>query len=387
MRLISTFLLANQMDIILAEDQRLLRETARRFLEKRSPISAARRLVDSETGLDREVWRAGAELGWLSVFAPEAYGGMAESAQGVIDAAIIAEQLGRVVFPGPFLPVSVVIYALAEAGSPAQQETHLARLAAGDVIATWCFAGHGAACGSGPGALNARRAGGGFVLDGEAFAVQDAEIADWLLVSAESGKGLSQFLIPRASPGITVTPLTSLDLARRLAEVRFEGVGVGDDALVGAVGGAAALVERQLQLALVLQAAETIGVIDRTLEFTLDYAKQRIAFGRPIGSFQALKHRFAEHATWLEGAKATTAHAAAAVQGRGTDAGAAASMAKSLATRQGVEIVRDCLQIHGGIGMTWDHDIHFYLRRAVSNEALWGTPATHYERLCRLAGL
>jgi alkylation response protein AidB-like acyl-CoA dehydrogenase len=368
------------MDIIVADDQRMLQESTRRFLEKRAPVSAARALVGDDAGLDRDVWRDGAELGWLAIFAPEDHGGVAESAQGVIDAAIVAEELGRVVFPGPFLPVSVVTFAIAQAGSPGQREAHLAKLAAAEEIAAWCFTGD-------EGGLNASPAPGGFVIDGAAFAVQDAELADILLVTCATGQGLSQFVVPKATPGVTVTPLTSLDLARRLAEVRFDGVQVGAEALLGEAGGAGALVERQLQLALVLQSAETVGVVDRVLEFTLAYAKQRIAFGRPIGSFQALKHRFADHATWLEGAKAATAYAARAVQGQARDAGAAASIAKSHTTSHGVEIVRDCLQMHGGIGMTWDHDIHFYLRRAVSNEALFGTPATHYERLCRLGGL
>jgi len=370
------------MDILLTEDQRLLQDSTRRFLEKRSPVSAARRLVSSQAALDREAWREGAELGWLSLFAPEAYGGLAESAEGAVDAAIIAEELGRVVFAGPFLPVSVVAFALAEAGSPAQQEAHLAELAAGEKIAAWCFPAEAEA-----GAVTTQPAEGGFVLEGSVFAVQDAELADLLLVTAADGRELSQFLVSKDTPGISVTPLVTLDIARRLAEVRFDGVRIGADALVGVAEGAADLVERQLQLALVLQAAETVGVIDRALEFTLDYAKQRVAFGRAIGSFQAIKHRFADHAVRLEGAKAATAYAAKAVQARAADAGAAASIAKSHTARHGVDIIRDCLQIHGGIGMTWDHDIHFYLRRAVSNEALWGTPAAHHDRLSRLAGL
>jgi len=130
-----------------------------------------------------------------------------------------------------------------------------------------------------------------------------------------------------------------------------------------------------------------VGVTDRALEFTLDWVNQRMAFGRPIGSFQALKHRLADHVTQLEGAKAITAYAASAVQSRAEDAAIAVSIAKSQCGRFSVEIIRDCLQMHGGIGMTFDHDIHFYLRRAVSNEALFGTPARHHERLCRLAGL
>jgi alkylation response protein AidB-like acyl-CoA dehydrogenase len=217
--------------------------------------------------------------------------------------------------------------------------------------------------------------------------VQDAHVADHLLVTAADGAGLSQFLVPAKTAGVTIAPLEALDLGRRLAEVRFDGVRVGQDALLGAAGGAAAQVERQLQLALALQCAETVGVVDRTLEFTVDYAKQRVAFGRPIGSFQALKHRFADHATRLEGAKAATAYAARAVQDQAVDAALAVSIAKAHGGKFGTEIVRDCLQMHGGIGMTFDHDIHLYLRRAVSNEALWGTPAAHHERLCVLAGV
>jgi alkylation response protein AidB-like acyl-CoA dehydrogenase len=146
-------------------------------------------------------------------------------------------------------------------------------------------------------------------------------------------------------------------------------------------------VERQLEVALALQCAETVGVVDRALEITLDYVQQRVAFGRPIGSFQALKHRLADHAAQLEGARAAVAHAAKAIQSGASDAAIAVSVAKSHCGRFGTEIVRDCLQMHGGIGMTWDHDMHFYLRRAVSNEALWGAPSIHHERLCRLAGL
>jgi len=172
-----------------------------------------------------------------------------------------------------------------------------------------------------------------------------------------------------------------------LSDVRFDAVAVDGTTVVGAVDGAADHVERQLQLALVLQCAETVGVVDRVLEITVDYAKERMAFGRPIGSFQALKHRFADHAMWLEAAKAVTDYAAAAVQRGAVDAAVATSIAKSHVGRSATEIARDCVQIHGGIGLTWEHDLHLYVRRAVSNEALWGTPAAHHERLCELAGV
>jgi alkylation response protein AidB-like acyl-CoA dehydrogenase len=375
------------MDIAAAEDQRLLQETTRRFLESKSPIGALRRLAGSGGGFDRDVWRQGAELGWLALFVPEDNGGMAESAQGVIDAAIVAEELGRVVFSGPFLPVSVVAFAVGQAGSAAQREALLPALAAGDEIAAWCFSAPGAANTVETVGVKARRDGDAFVLDGVAAFVEEAEAADHLLVTTADGEGLSQFLISKGTAGVTVSPLEALDLGRRFADVRFAGVRLSADALVGEAGGAGPLVERQLQLALALQSAESVGVADRAMEFTLEWVKQRVAFGRVIGSFQALKHRLADHATQLEGAKAAAAYAAQASQHQAPDAALAASVAKSQCGRTGTEVIRDCLQMHGGIGMTYDHDIHLYLRRAVSNEALLGTPAAHHERLARLAGL
>ena len=375
------------MDVVLSEDQKMLQETARRFLENRSPIGAVRKMVGDKGGLDRDIWRQGAELGWLSLFVPEDNGGIAESANGLVDAAIVAEELGRVVFSGPFLPVNVVAFALAQAGTPAQREAILPALATGEEIAAWCFSGPGPKAGVEAGSVQATASGDGFVLDGLAAFVQDAHIADHLLVAAKGQAGLSQFLIPATTAGVTIRPLDALDLGRRLSDVRFEGVKVGADALVGKAGGAAELVDRQLQVAIVLQSAETVGVADRALEFTLDWVKQRVAFGRVIGSFQGLKHRLADHVTQLEAAKATTAYAAKAIQNGAPDAAVAASVAKAQTGKYGTEIIRDCLQMHGGIGMTYDHDIHFYLRRAVSNEALLGAPAAHYERLVRLAGL
>jgi alkylation response protein AidB-like acyl-CoA dehydrogenase len=375
------------MDVNAGEDQLMLQEMTRRFLEDRSPVGALRRLVDGGGGIDREVWRQGAELGWTALFVPEEFGGIAEAGEGVADAAIVAEELGRVVFSGAFLPTSVLAFALAEAGSPQQRAEVLPPLVAGELTGAWCFARPGTSGGAEPGGVRATRAGAGYRLDGTAAWVEEAGTADRLLVTAAGEEGLSQFLLAPGTPGVTVTPLEALDLGRRLAEVRFDGVAAGPETLVGAAGQAADPVERQLQLALALQCAETVGVTDRALEFTLDWVKQRYAFGRPIGSFQGLKHRLADHAAQLEGAKAAAAHAARSVQDRAPDAAIAVSVAKSHCGRFATEIIRDCVQMHGGIGVTWDHDIHFYLRRAVSNEMLWGTPAVHHERLCRLAGL
>jgi len=375
------------MDVTLNEDQIMLQDMTRRFLEDRSPIGALRKQADNGTGFDRGVWKEAAELGWVALFVPEENGGIAESAQGVMDAAIVAEELGRVVFSGPFLSSCVVAHAIATSGSPEQREAWLPALAAGETIAAWCFSGKGPAAGTEAGSITATQAGNGYVLNGVAAYAEDASDADILVVTAAGEDGLTQFVLPAGAPGISIEPMDALDLGKRLSLVRFDEVSAPGDALLGEAGRAADAFESQLQVALALQCAETVGVTDRAFDFTLEWVNERHAFGRPIGSFQALKHRLADHASQLEGAKAAAAHAARSVQNKAPDAAIAVSVAASQCGTQATQIIRDCLQMHGGIGLTWEHDIHFYLRRAVSNEALWGSPATHHERLCRLAGI
>lgn len=375
------------MDVIVSEDQRILQDSTRRYLEAEASVEALRRQVDSGKPFSWETWREGAAQGWVALFVPEAHGGFAESAQGVADAAIIAEEMGRVVYPGPFLSSAVGAFALAQYGSEAQQAKLLPALASGEKGIAWCFAAAGPYGGVAAAGVRVRKIGDRYVLSGVAANVQDASNAEHLLVSATDEQGTTQFVLPSDTPGIEINPKESLDLGRQLANVVFNDVEVSATALVGGYAEGEAAFERQLQMALVLQSAEIVGLVERTMEFTLDYVQQRFAFGRAIGSFQALKHRLADHAAQLEGAKAVVARAAAATQHEAADAAIAASVANSHCGRFGTEIIRDCLHMHGGIGMTWEHDIHFYLRRAVSNEALLGSPAVHHERLCRLAGL
>jgi len=376
-----------QVDVVLSENQTLLQQATRRFVEQEHPVLATRKLADAGEAFPAPAWGACAGQGWIGLFVPEAHGGMADEAEGVIDAAIVAEELGRQVFAGPFASNAVVAYAIAQSGSDEQQANVLPGLASGDTQAAWCFAGTGPQAGLEPGALAATKAQGGYRIEGTAGFVENGASAGLLLVSARQGDGLSQFLVPADQPGVTVDPLRSLDLGRGYATVRFDGATVESTALLGEAGAASAAFERQLQLALVLQCAETIGLVDRAFEFTLEWVRQRHAFGRPIGSFQALKHRLADHTAEFEAAKAAVAYAAKAVQNNASDAAIAVSIAKSQCGKQGVEIIRDCVQMHGGIGLTWEHDLHFYLRRAVANQSLLGTPAMHHERIARLAGL
>lgn len=371
------------MDVVLTENQTLLQQATRRFVEQEHPVLATRRLADAGEVMSRESWAGCAAQGWIGLFVPEEHGGMAGEAEGVIDAAIVTEELGRQVFAGPFASNAVVAFAVAQSGSKEQQSRVLPALAAGETQAAWCFAGTGAQAGLEPGALTVAD----HRISGAAGFVENGAGAALLLVTAANGDGLSQFLVPADHRGVTVEPLRSLDLGRGYATVRFDDVPVDNAAQLGEAGAASHAFERQLQLALVLQCAETVGLTDRAFEFTLEWVRQRHAFGRPIGSFQALKHRLADHIAELETAKAAVAYAAKAVQNQTSDAAIAVSVAKSQCGKQGVEIIRDCVQMHGGIGLTWEHDLHFYLRRAVANQALLGTPAMHHERIAALAGL
>jgi len=215
--------------------------------------------------------------------------------------------------------------------------------------------------------------------------VQDVEASSWLLVTGTSGDGTAQVLVPADASGVTVTELDSLDITRRIAEVRFDGTRVPASAVIG--GADDELVTMQLAIDCTLVAAETVGAMDYDFAMTLQYAKDRIAFGRPIGSFQAVKHLLADTSLALEMSKALTLAAARTV---GTDDGygpEAASMAKAFVGEAGVDLVQTCFQVFGGIGYTWEHDQHLYLRRITTDAGLFGDPAWHREHLCQLAGL
>ena len=370
------------MKLDLSPDQELVRDTTRRFLSERTPLTEVRRLADDPAGYDRAYWTQGAELGWTAMLVPEEHGGGSLTGEGLLDLVLVAEEMGRLVSPGPLVPVNVVASALGAVGSAAQCDGVLPGLIAGETVAAWCLAEPGGAWGSAEElTVTAERTSAGWVLAGIKGPVEAAADADHLLVVARTVDGPTQFLVPATTPGVTVVALRSLDLVRRFAEVRFAGAEVPADAVVGEVGGAAGDVERQLNVAVALQSAETVGVLDRTFAFTLEYAFDRYSFGRPLASYQALKHRFADLKMWLEACHATATGAAEAVQAGTADAGRLASVAAAYIGERSTAMVQDCVQLHGGIGITWEHDIHLYLRRATVNRAMYGTPKQHRQRL------
>jgi alkylation response protein AidB-like acyl-CoA dehydrogenase len=367
-------------------DQLLLRDSTARYITSVCPLPEVRRLVDDPVGVKPGYLEQASELGWFAMLIPEQYGGGSVSGNGLVDAAFIADQRGRGLQPGAFVPTNAVAFALAANGSEQHRADVLPSLANGTAIATWALADWTANWTPG-GAVLAERTGGGFALSGVAGLVQDAHIARWILVTASAGTGLAQFIVETATPGITVSPLKTLDLTKRLCEVRFDGVFLGETALVGSFDNAAGDVERALQVALVLQLAESVGAMDHLFEMTRQYSIDRIAFGRPIGSFQALKHLLADTSLLLETTKAGLSDAIVAVQRDRSDAGEVVSMVKSFAAETGVTLAQNCLQVHGGVGFTWEHDLHLYLRRLTSDASLFGDAIWHRRRICQLHGV
>lgn len=375
------------MDLDLSDDQEFFRSTTRKFLDAACPLTEVRRLEAEPAGYEDDYWRQGAELGWTSMLVPEADGGGSLSGEGLRDLAVIAEELGRSVAPGPLVPTNVVADTIGRSGSEAQRAEVLAALLSGHSVAAWAHAEIGVGHTEVTPACTAERTGDGWILRGTKTPVEAGAQADHLLVSATTDEGPTQFLVPASAEGVEVTPLDGLDLVRRFARVDLDAVGVGDAAVVGSLGGAAADLERQLQVACVLACAESAGATSRVLEFTLEYVDDRYSFGRPLSSYQALKHRFADMKLWLEASHAVTDGAARAVQADAADAPQRASAAKAYVGSHSTEIMQDCVQMHGGIGVTWEHDIHLFLRRATVNRGNYGSPEQHHERIATLLGM
>jgi alkylation response protein AidB-like acyl-CoA dehydrogenase len=373
-------------DLDLTPDQELLRDTTSKFLHSTLPLTAVRALADNAAGFDRGWWQRGAELGWTSLLVDEQRGGGSISGEGLRDLALVAEEMGAMVSPGPLIPTNVVAQTLSRDASDELAQQVLPGLLSGESIAAWCVAEPGESVTADGMTLQARRDGADFVLDGVKLPVEAGGEADWLLVSATGPDGLSQFLVPSSAAGLRITPLRGLDLVRRHAEIRFEGVRVPASAVVGVPGDASLSFERQFQTALVLQCAEIVGATDRVFDFTVQYAFDRSSFGRALASYQALKHRFADMKLWIESAQAITVDATRAVQAGDPDAAEVVRIAKAYVAERCPELIQDCIQMHGGIGVTWEHNLHLYLRRVVLHRQTYGDPIQHRDQVAILAG-
>jgi alkylation response protein AidB-like acyl-CoA dehydrogenase len=358
-------------ELQLNDEQAAFVETTRRFLAAECPIASVRALEHEPTGYDGEVWRRAAELGWTSLLVDERDGGGTLSAHGLNDLVLVAEEMGRMVAPGPLVPVNVVAEAVSRLGSDAQRQLVLPGLLAGTEVAAWC--------GTAP--VVAVATDDGYRLSGRAEPVEAGAQARHVLVAFRHDGGQGQALVAVDAPGVTVEPLDGLDLVRRFAAVTFDDVVVGGDDLLGDPSDASAAIERQLQVACVVQCAESVGAIDHVLAMTIEYLGDRYSFGRPLASYQALKHRVADQKLWLEACHAIAGAAARSVAAESDDAGQVVSAAKAWIGPHATELVQDCVQLHGGIGVTWEHDLHLYLRRVTVNRVTYGTPEDHAERV------
>jgi alkylation response protein AidB-like acyl-CoA dehydrogenase len=374
-------------EVDLNEEQRILQQTVREFLEREAPLSALReRAAKNDSPFDPDYWHRAATLGFAAMLVPEDLGGVGGD-QPVLDLAIVAEEMGRRIAPGPLLPSAVVVDALIRAGSREQQEEFLPPIADGSVVAAWAVGEPPDRWDSGSVTTRAASNGAGWVLHGEKLAVEAADIADVFLVVARTQAGLGQFLIPRDSPGLSVMEMPQYDLGRVFGNVTLENVLVSAEKMVGEPGNSDESIDHQFLLALTIQAAETVGLLERIFNSTVDYMQDRYTFGRPLASYQALKHRVADHKVWLEAALGVSSALAHATADGDARAATLASAAKAHIGEQSLLIISDCAQLFGGIAMTWEHDLHLYLRRATANKFLYGSPAQHKERLCVLAGV
>ncbi|RAV15653.1 acyl-CoA dehydrogenase [Mycolicibacterium sp. GF69] len=360
----------------------LFASTTQAFLEKEVPLSRVREMHEAGTSFDADWWRRAAELGWTSLLVPEELGGGSVSGSGVKDLALVAEIGGKTVAPGPLHPVSTVLAGLVE--TPEGHEDTIEALISGELVATWAVYEPNGSWSPLTPSVTATATATGFRIDGVKDRVEAAADSAMFLVTAQSDGQVRQFLVPADAPGVRVEPQRSIDMVKSYARVQFDGVEVDRTAAVGSAEQTPASIERQSQIAIVLQCAEIVGILDTVLAFTIQWGFDRHSFGRPLGSYQALKHKFADLKIWFEGCRATTNAAAAEVASRSPGADMAVSVAKSYVGEHAPGMLQLCVQLHGGIGVTWEHDLHLFLRRATLYRSLFGTPEDHNLRVYSL---
>jgi alkylation response protein AidB-like acyl-CoA dehydrogenase len=366
------------MELEFTPDQDELRDSIRTVLTKESPISLARAVVEDGVST-APLWNTFAELGWPALTVPEGVGGIG---LGAVEAGILAEELGRVVTPGPLLPTVTQFVPVARAFGA---DEVLAAVAAGEARATVAIAEATGSYALRDVATTARRDGSEIVLRGNKRFVMAGNDVDLVAVIARDGDALGAVIIP--ADALTVTPMTTLDSTRALVDVQFDDVRVSASSAFGFAAGSADALEAALGEATVAIALEMVGTAQTIFDVTLDYAKQREQFGVPIGSFQAVKHAFADMAVALERARATAYFAALTLAEADARWPRAVSVAKVAAGDCQRLLAQKGIQLHGGIGYTWEHDMHLYVRRMKTGEALFGTSAWHRNRIAELLGV
>ena len=385
------------MNFAFTEEQDQLRSFVRDFLADKSPESAVREQMDTERGYDPDVWDQMADqMGLQGLAVPEAYGGQGFS---FVEQVIVLEEMGRALLCAPyFSSVVLAANALLVGDDEEARRAHLPDLASGrrrgalaftEESGRWDETGitmsaSGSGSGSGSDSSTGSNGAGSWRLDGVKTYVLDGHTADLLVVAARTGSGVSLFLVEADAAGLTRTPLSTMDQTRKQAKLTFDGV---EAALLGAEGGGWPVLEQVLDLAAVALAAEQVGGAQMCLDMAVEYAKVRVQFGRPIGSFQAIKHKCADMLLQVESAKSAAYYAGWCAAEMNDELPQVASMAKSYCSEAYFHAAAENIQIHGGIGFTWEHPAHLYFKRAKSSELLFGDPTYHRELLAQRIGI
>ncbi|HEV2360443.1 MAG TPA: acyl-CoA dehydrogenase family protein [Acidimicrobiales bacterium] len=371
------------MEFGFSEEQEELRRSVRRFLDDKSPVSEVRRLMETTEGYDPAVWsQMGNQLGLQGLAIPEEFGG---SGFSFVELGIVFEEMGRSLLCAPYYAtVALAATALLTSGDQEAQKDLLPGIAAGETIATLALTEDSGSFDLDAVACVARQSGDGYVIDGHKMFVLDGHLASLILVAARTDAGLSLFAVDGDASGLTRTALTTMDQTRKQARLVFEGTPAR---LIGTDGGAGAGLAKTLDLGAVALASEQVGGAQRCLEMSVEYAKTRIQFGRPIGSFQAIKHKCADMLLEVESAKSAAYYAGWAAAEDSDELPVVASLAKAYCSEAYFHAAAENIQIHGGIGFTWEHDAHLYFKRAKSSELILGDPSYHRELLAQRIGI
>ncbi len=374
------------MNFSFTEEQEELRRYTRQWLDENCAMPTVRSLMETEHGYEPDHWAAIAEMGWLGMAIPERWGG---AGFGFLELFVLLEEQGRSLFCAPFLSTVVMAATVVEeAGDDRQKEEILPAIAGGELRLAAAFTEPNGSWEAGGVAATAHPlAGGGWTLNGTKSFVLDGHTADLLVVAARTEAGVSLFLVPSEAQGLSRRRLETMDQTRKQAEIELQDVQVAADARLGPEGYGWPILERMVEKAAVALSAEQVGGAQACLEMAVSYAKVRKQFGRPIGSFQAIKHKCADMLAQVEAARSAAYYAAWAVSEDNEERSLMAGLAKSYCSEAYFSAAGENIQIHGGIGFTWEHDAHLYFKRAKSSELLFGDPSHHREKIAVQLGL
>lgn len=370
------------MDFGFSEEQEMLRDAAKRFLADNCSTKFVRQMMADDTAHDAAFWQKLVGQGWPGMLIPEEYGGTNGT---FLDLTVVIEEMGKALLPGPFFAAALLgAPAIIEGASDALKKEFLPKMAEGKFIATLALAEASGRFDADGVELRAAKQGSGYLLNGEKFFVPDAHVADALIVAARTGAGaggITLLCVPRTEKGVTVTQLKTVDMTRRVCHVKFDNVKA--DTLIGAENGGGPILSRVLDIATAALSTEMVGTAQKALDIAVEYAKTRVQFGKPIGSFQAIKHKCVDMMVAVENSRSLTYYAAWTVDERVAEAATAVPMAKAYASDMAKNVTSEAIQVHGGIGFTWEHDMHLYHRRALAGEANLGNAPVHRETVAK----